>query len=144
LLCSCSWFQDQEEERELRDFYLQQFRDPELVGWWKALYLYEPEKAERRAYRQYTAEGITRNYTYTDVGDFAGKYTAGGELYWYTKSDTLMTYRYSSSWFYGSTESSTNYFIRNDSLYFSDGLSSDKFMVRYVRSEALPADSIGG
>jgi hypothetical protein len=108
------------------------------------IYLKEPEpiegNTETRVYQHYTAEGLRRNYSYSDVGVYPGKYSLNGTKYWYTNLNTLKIYEYNSSWFYGSREDSMKYFIRNDSLY----VGWSEFQLRGVRSEPLPADSIGG
>jgi hypothetical protein len=122
------------DERELRDFYLRQSRDEALTGWWL-------KTTMDGVIWHITADGLFWWYSYSEAGDFAGKYTSWIPEYWYTKSDTLMRYEYHATWMYGSLEHPNRYIVKGDSLYFRNERNKPSLVA--VRRAPIPTDSIG-
>lgn len=107
---------DKKEEEMMRDFYLSQKRDPNLVGWW----FIEGDSGQDKRYQEFQSGGVLKD-AYRKESDNK-LYILKSDEYWYTKGDTLMIYDYNESWMYGSREFAVGYKISQsrDSLFLSD------------------------
>lgn len=98
------------DDQNLRDFYLSQPRDPNLIDRWKST-------NDPTMYQIYSEDGYVYNYSEGDI-DING---SQGDC-WYTEGDSILRrYYYAGSYFKSSKEYPARYYkIENDFLYISD------------------------
>lgn len=105
-LCGCN-----KEDQGLRDFYLSQQRDSNLIGTWVST----SQSSTFEIYKEdgyiYICSKLLNGETYNKKGDC-----------WYTIGDSILKrYTYTGNYLYGSVEYPAKYYkIEDDNLYLSD------------------------
>lgn len=105
-LCGCN-----KEDQDLRDFYLSQPRDFNLIGTWVSVSQSSTSEIYKEDGYIYVCSELMNGEIYSKKGDC-----------WYTIGDSILKrYTYTDSHLYGSVEYPAKYYkIEGDSLYLSD------------------------